>query len=122
MSESPFQGFQYRVEVDGILVAGFKTVTGLDSAGNAGSGNATLTSGITDSKRFFEWIEDCLGGEITRMWVTVIELNTAGEKVATWQLNEAWPTACRVHQFRSSTSEMGLVSLELAYVSMTQVK
>src|SRR5690625_3696332 len=104
----PYRNFRFRVELEGIQQAGFSEVSGFDASldvveyregtdvitprkmpGLAKYGNITLKWGVTDSMDMYQWMQDCIEGNVERKTVTIIAVDEEGTDVATWQVIEA---------------------------------
>lgn len=137
----PYRNFRFRVEVDGITQAGFSEVTGFDTSidiieyregtdittprklpGLTKYGNITLKWGVTDSMDLYDWMLMAVNGEIERKTVTIIALDEEGSDVATWQVNEAWPTKYTAPDFNGMSSEVAIEFLEIAHEGMQRTQ
>lgn len=138
---SPIKNFRFRLEVDGLDVAGFSEVTGFDATvdvieyrngddplatpmkapGLTKYSNITLKWGVTDSLELYNWIQDIINGTIEKKTVTITALDDLGEAGASWQLREAWPVKYTAPDFNGLGSEVAMESLELAHEGLTRV-
>lgn len=142
MATYPYTRYRYRVEIDGIDVAGFSEVTGYDASievveyregnmlpptpiklpGLRKYGNITLKWGLTDSMDMYNWISPGLDTDVERKTVTIILQNENDEDVASWQLINAWPVKYTAPEFSATASEIAIEQLELAHEGMTRTK
>ena len=92
-------------------------------------GNVTLKFGYTSNNAFKTWIQECVSetrGEMPRSEVQIemidinsgapqgiVEQTTPGGKV--WLLTNAWVTKYTAPDLNSTTSEVAIESVELAY-------
>jgi phage tail-like protein len=137
----PFTKFRYRMEIEGISVAGFSEVTGFDSSidvteyregnmvptpmkvqGLRKYGNITLKWGTTDSKELYDWMMKGVDGFVERKTVTITLLDEMPADVASWQIINAWPCKYTVPDFNATSSEVAIETLELAHEGMTRTK
>lgn len=137
----PYRNFRFRVELEGIQQAGFSEVSGFDASldvveyregtdvitprklpGLAKYGNITLKWGVTDSMDMYQWMQDCIEGNVERKTVTIIAVDEEGTDVATWQVIEAWPTKYTAPDFNGTASEVAIELLEVAHEGMTRTQ
>lgn len=137
----PYRNFRFRVEIEGIQQAGFSEISGFDASldvveyregpdiitprklpGLAKYGNITLKWGVTDSMDMYQWVQDCIEGNVERKTVTIIAIDEEGSDVATWQVIEAWPTKYNAPDFNGTASEVAIELLEVAHEGMTRTQ
>lgn len=136
----PFTKFRYKVEFGGTDTASFSEVSGFDASidvveyregdmrptpmkvqGLTKYGNVTLKWGLTDSKKFYEWMSSGLEGAVVRKeTISISLLNEAGTAVASWQVINAWPTKYTAPDFNATASEVAIETLEIAHEGMTR--
>lgn len=107
----PLRSYCYRVEIDGIAVAAFQSVSGLDvkvqmteyregtdrggvrklPAFPAYESNITLVRGQTSvNSAFWDWHRELAAGQIQRRDGSVILCNEAGDDQIRWDWREGW--------------------------------
>lgn len=131
----PYNAFNFIVELDGLPVAGFTEVSGLDFEievieyrdgddaeprvrklpGLRKYGNVTLKWGITASDEFREWIAQSLNGPVLKRNGTIAILGEDHERVATWGLENAWPCKYQGPGLRATGNEVAIESIELTH-------
>lgn len=136
----PFRNFRFRVEIDGIQQAGFSEVSGFDASidiveyrngdetittphklpGLTKYGNITLKWGSTDSLEMYEWMASAIEGNIERKDITIIAIDEAGEDIASWVVEQAWPTKYTAPTFNALANEVAIELLEIAHEGMTR--
>lgn len=136
--KDPFRNFRFRVEIDGIQQAGFSEVSGFDASidvveyreGNEATmtphklsgltkyGNISLKWGATNSMEMYEWMEKAIQGKIERKTITIIAINEEGEDIASWLVEEAWPTKYTAPTFNALANEIAIELLEIAHEGM----
>ena len=107
--KDPFRNFCFRVEIEGVQVAAFSEITGLESTvepndykvgheqntrklpGQNKASNITLKRGVTDSSTLHDWQEEVLQGVITRKSVSITAVNDDGTDGARWEIRDVWP-------------------------------
>jgi phage tail-like protein len=96
-------------------------------------GNITLKMGYTRSQDFKTWIQSCVNerrGETPRHNVTIelIDINAGSpqtlvsstiDSTLTWILKDAWVAKYTGPDLNSSTSEVAIESVEIAYEELT---
>jgi phage tail-like protein len=106
----PYHGFNFLVEIDGLLCGGFTRVQGLESSiavdDRAEGGvngyvhkilkettfpNLVLTHGITDLDALWAWYEQTSRGVIERKHGTIMLLGNAGAPAMWWDFRDALP-------------------------------
>ena len=140
MAGYPHGKFNYKVEIDGLEAGGFSEVTGFDASidvieyregdmtqtpikipGLKKYGNITLKQGLVDSMVLYEWMTAGLEGDVERKTLTITLLDIAGSPAASWQIINAWPVKYTAPDFKATSSEVAIESLEIAHEGMTRV-
>ena len=130
----PFGGFNFLVEIDGIALARFSEVSGLDSTidvieyreggtnatprklpGMTKYSNVTLKRGITDNTELYEWHRDAVQGSVSRRNGSIVLLNLAGEEVTRWNFFEGWPTKYTGPDLNATGTEVAVETVEIAH-------
>ena len=138
-THDPFNGYNFWVEWDGIVHAGFRECTGLDGARAATAyregtdkqlssrqiaglntdGNITLKRGITDNDELWKWQKEVLDGETKRQNVSIILANDKGEETLRWNLEKCWPVHWVAPEFNATSGEVAIETLELVHEGVT---
>lgn len=94
-------------------------------------GNVTMKMGMTNSNPFMQWIQDCVSEQrpaLVRKNISIelIDSNTdtakskiegsQGGKI--WTLKEAWVTKYNAPDLDAKTSDVAIVSMEIAYETL----
>jgi phage tail-like protein len=106
----PYQGYNFLVEIDGLLVGGFTRVQGLESTisveDRAEGGvndyvhkilkatsypNLVLSHGLTDLDTLWAWYDRTARGVIERKHGTIMLLDNGGVPALWWDFREALP-------------------------------
>jgi phage tail-like protein len=129
----PYGAFNFLVQIDGIDVAGFSEVSGLESTvgvieyrngsdttvrklpGLTKYTNLVLERGVTLSRDLWNWHKAILDGQIDRRSVTVTLLNEAREAVHRFTLRNAWPCRWSGPHFDASRSAVAIETLEICH-------
>lgn len=136
----PFRNYRFLVEVDGLLVAGFSRVTGLEAEveteeyaqGGRNSytpsfptgvrhPNVVLERGLTTSQQLWRWVEDARNGEIRRKDGRMFLLDETGAPAWAWTFRQAYPVKWTGPELRADQGEVAVESLELSHRGLTKV-
>jgi phage tail-like protein len=133
--QDPLRNFRFRLEIDGIQVAGFCEVTigaittdaidyreGTDPAhvrklsGLTRFGNVSLKRGVTDSLELFKWHQQIVAGQLktSRRNVAIVVASEDGEDQARFVVTNAWPTKYQPSDLNGKGGEVFIEQLELA--------
>ena len=127
----PYKNYKFRVEIDGINVAGFCEVSGISSEvetieyreggddrtrklpGLIKFGNVTLKRGMTDSRDLYNWHRALLQGTLDRRNIQIVLLDDERKDVARWRLIDAFPQKYEGPCLNAKSSEVAIETLEL---------
>lgn len=137
--KDPYGAFNFLVEIEGTVVAGFAEVTGLETRtdvieyreGSEGLmvrklpglnkyPNITLKRGVSENRQLWVWRENIMKGQDDRRSVSIILLDRARTEVLRWNLSEAWPCKWAGPSLSARSSETAIETLELAYESLEE--
>ena len=144
-ANDPLRNFRYRLEIDGIVQAGFSEVAIGDASndpieyreGNEITtvrklkglnkyGNITLKWGLTDSIELSNWhrmvVDDATPLAAARRTVVIRVQNEAGEDKAAWEITRAWPTKYNPADLNGKGNEVAIDSLELANEGIRRIQ
>jgi phage tail-like protein len=133
--KDPFLGFNFSVEVEGLVVGGFSEVSGLQAEveiqdyreggvnefihRRAGPirypSTLVLKKGMTDASGLFSWYRNVMQGKVERKNLSVILLNSQGEEKVRWNFRNAYPVKWVGPDLRAASSELAVESVELAH-------
>lgn len=132
----PYVNYNFLVEIDGIIRAGFQEVGGLDSSieivehreggdnttvrklpAMAKYSNLTLKWGVTDDAQLWDWHQKWVAGDpaVGRKNGSVILLDRQGKEKARWNFFSAWPAKWTGPAFNAEGKDVAIESLELAH-------
>ena len=130
----PYTSFQFLVEIDGLVVAGFFEVTGLQAEtqiedyreGGVNDyvhklpkettyPNITLKKGITDSDVLWKWHQNVVNGKIERRSGYIVLLDSEGSETWRWNFIDAYPAKWTGPDLRAEDSAVALESIELVH-------
>jgi phage tail-like protein len=133
--DDPYLNFNFRVEIDGIAVAGFseaelpegrievvayregadKTSAARLLPGRVEHGPVVLRRGFTGDPALFQWWSDAASGNVERHNVLVVLQDEQCNDVARWQLRRAWPAKWEGPALRGLGNEVVIETLVLAH-------
>lgn len=131
----PYAGYNFRVEIDGLTRAGFKTCSGLELNQNAGtyregtdptlgmrkipgmvsSSDISLGRGITKDRELWDWMQAARGGNVSRRNMSVVLMNDAGKEVVRWNFRNAWPIKWSGPSLDATSDEFAMESLDITH-------
>jgi phage tail-like protein len=141
--KDPLRNFHFRVEIDGIAVAGFSEVVigptttetidyreGTDAphvrklSGLNKSGDITLKRGLTDSLDLYNWYKQVVAGELvgSRRQVVIVIADEAGADRARFVVTGAWPVKVELSNFNAKGNDVCIETLELANEGIERVQ
>lgn len=122
------------VELDGMLVAGFSEVSGLNSelelqeVAEGGLNQYThrlpgrvrleplvLKRGMTTTNELWSWYSDVMRGVIQRKSGSIILYNEKDQEFRRWNFYDAYPTKWSGADLRASSSEIAVEYVELTH-------
>lgn len=132
--EDPLGAYNFKVEIEGLLVAGFTQASGLEvttdvfkyaeGGHNAGEwvfpgkstfSDITLTHGMTLSTVLYDWYMDVLNGKITRKNATIFLLDKQKETLRSWNLYHAFPSKWVGPSFDAAQGGIAFEALTLVH-------
>jgi len=145
MRKSPLLTFRYIVEIDGIVIAGFSEVSGLDQEieteefheggvdfihhlpKGIKNSNLVLKRGISDSNELRNWYNDVVkaisfGSKIPKSSnISILILNAVGEDEVRFHIKSAYPVKWSGPRLSGSGSEVAIETLELVHEGLVIV-
>lgn len=133
----PYTQFNFLLEIDGIVAAGFTEVSGVTMESDVieyreGSdvthvrklpglskyGNITLKRGFTDSAELSDWRKTVTDGQTQRKDGAIILMNEAGEPALRWEFTNAFPSKLEGATLNATANEVAMETVELAVESV----
>jgi phage tail-like protein len=131
----PFGGYNFRVEIDGITRAGFKSCSGLEISQNAGAyregsdrslivrkipglvttSDVTLARGITNDSELWQWRKKLGSGTVDRRNMSIVLVDDSGKDVIRWNLRNCWPTKWTGPTLDATSDELAIETLVIAH-------
>jgi phage tail-like protein len=140
--QDPLRNVRFRLEIDGLQVAGFSEVVigattteaieyreGNEPArvrklsGLTKFGNVTLKRGVTDSLELFQWSQQIVQGQLNanRKNVAIVVLSEGGEDRARFVISNAWPIKYDPSDLNAKGNEVFIECLELVNEGIERV-
>jgi len=129
----PFRNFNFRVEIDGIAVASFAEVSGLESEtvvidyrtgdsrvtrklpGLTKYANIVLKRGMTLDLALWQWRKSVVEGRAERRNGSIVLSDEAGKDMLRINFFEGWPCKWEGPALNAKTSEVAIETLEIAH-------
>jgi phage tail-like protein len=131
----PFVNFNFLVETNGVLAAGFSEVTGMNAEtqaveyregrdpysntrklpGLSKYGNVTMKKGVVVDQDFFKWFKTGVDGDIVRLDISILLLDEQRQEKVRYNLTSAWPVKFVGPDLKASANEIAVQSLEIAH-------
>ncbi len=131
----PYRGYNFRVEIEGVTVAGFRECSGLDTSqdpieyregadrattvrklpGLVKYANISLKRGVTDANELWQWRAKVIEGKIERRSGSIILADDTGAEMKRWNFFEGWPTKWTGPTFNATANEVAIETLEIAH-------
>jgi len=129
----PFENFRFRVEIEGMVQAGFTECSGLGShievveireGGDATSatrkvpGRVTypdivLKWGVTASRELYNWHQAVINGQLQRKSGSVVLLDAERQEVVRWNFSNAWPSKFDGPTLNAKGNDVAIESLTI---------
>jgi phage tail-like protein len=130
----PFTAFRFKVEIDGLIEAGFSECSGLqvetelEEVREGGVNefihrlpkaskhvNLSLKHGITASDVLWNWQKDVVSGKVQRKTVNVLLLDMQGQETWRWSFQNAYPVKWVGPELKADGSAVAIETIELAH-------
>ena len=132
--QDPYGAFRFRMEIDGLTVAQFSEISGLQAETETepyeeGGVNdfvhelpkrtkfphLTLKRGITDRDDLWQWYHDVVSGTVKRRNGSVVLLDSAGEEKWRWTFDQAYPVKWTGPDLRADNNAVAFEAVELVH-------
>ena len=140
LGHDPFMGYNFLVEIGGVVIGGFSEVSGLSSEIELESyqegglngfvhkfpkhttyPNLVLSRGLINIDLFYLWYEATNQGLIQQLSGTVILLNNQQVPVLWWSFKNAYPVKWDGPQLNASNDEIAVEKIELVHQGISQL-
>src|SRR5438270_9847600 len=132
--KDPYKAFNFRVEINGVVSAGFMECSGLSTEtdiieyreggdpapvrklpGLHKVSNITLKRGMTDNRDLWNWRKTILDGNIDRRNGAIIILADDRTELARIEFVSGWPSKWEGPYFNAKSSQVAIETLEIAH-------
>jgi phage tail-like protein len=130
----PYGRFNFLLDIDGTVKAGFSEVSGLTTEteiieyregadkgptrklpGLTKFSNITLKRGLTNDRSLWDWRKTVIDGATQRANVTLTLLDESRQPVVVWKIRNAWPSKWEGPALNAKSSDVAIETLELAH-------
>ncbi len=131
----PYLGYNFAVEVDGLVVGGFSDVSGLVAETEvqeyregglnefthrrAGPtkypGNLVLKRGISEAAGLWSWYACVMQGTVERKTVSIVLLDSTCQERRRWSFQRAYPVKWEGPGLRAAAAEISVETIELVH-------
>ena len=136
--EDPFPSYNFAVEIDHMVHAGFSEVSGLQieievtpyreggvngfvhmRAGPAKyPSNLKVKKGVTVVRELWDWYWQVTQGTVVRKTVSVLLLDSSGEEKRRWVFRDAYPVTWLGPDLNASANQMAFETLEFVHAGL----
>jgi len=138
--EDPFVGYDFRLEIDGVEVAGFKEVNGAETKtavieyaegdgpngtirklpGRTNYTNVVLKRGISGGIDLWEWYKEVIDAEreYERKEIALHLLDDGGDPQKTYTFSEAWPCRYKIDAVDAMADKLAIEEIEFAFEAL----
>ena len=131
--DDPYSGFNFLVELEGVVSAGFSAVSGLgletevieyrtgaDAAVRKLPGltrypSIVLKRGLTRDVSLWEWRQAVVAGKVDRRSGSILLRDEGGQPVMRWSFVRGWPARWQGPTLDARTGEVAIETLEIAH-------
>lgn len=136
----PYSGYNFLVEIEGIIAGGFTEVSGLaietevEPVKEGGANdivyqlpkstkytNITLKHGLTDLDLLWGWYQDVIRGKIVRKSGVIILSGRSGQIGKLWGFVEAYPIKWEVSNFNATSNTIVTETLVLTHHGINKI-
>jgi phage tail-like protein len=131
--DDPYKGFNFRVEIDGVSLAAFSEVGGLENEtavieyrvggepntvrklpGLTRYANIVLRRGITQDAELWSWRKSIIEGNVDRRNGTIVLLDDTGNEVVRWNFFQGWICKWEGPALIASGNEVAIETIAIA--------
>jgi len=129
----PYKNFNFRVEIEGLTVAEFSEVSGLESEtavieyrtgadrvarklpGLTKFGNVVLRRGLTQDAELWNWRKTVLDGNVERKNGSIFLLADDGTEVMRWNFHNGWISKWVGPALNAKSSDVAIETIEITH-------
>ena len=133
-----FKQFNFLLELDGVISAGFTEVNGLEYESNVAEyregydservrkisgltkfNNITLKRGVVSLANMGDWFRSTKDGQIVRRDGTIILLDESKKEVLRWTFMNGWICKCSAPKIQSLSNEVDVELMEICHEGLS---
>jgi phage tail-like protein len=137
--DDPYKAFNFRVEIDGVAVAAFSEVSGLESEtevieyrtgterntvrklpGLTKHANIVLRRGITQDTELWNWRKAVADGQVDRRNGSIVLLDEDRSEVLRWNFVNGWISKWLGPTLNAEGNEVAIETIEIAHEGLEQ--
>lgn len=137
--DDPYAAFNFRVEIDGVALAAFSEVSGLESEtevieyrtgtesnavrklpGLTKHANIVLRRGVTQDAELWHWRMTVEDGQVDRRNGSIVLLDDDRSEVLRWNFLEGWISKWVGPTLNATGNEVAIETIEIAHEGLTQ--
>ena len=137
----PFAGYNFRLEIDGVEVAGFKEINGAETKtkvieysdgegpnngiikrpGRTSYTNIIFKRGVSEGEELWEWYQEVIADarDFERKEIAIHLLDDDGEPQKTYTCTEAWPCGYKIASLSATDDQVAVEEIEFAFEALT---
>ena len=137
--DDPYKAFNFRVEIDGVALAAFSEVSGLESEtevieyrtgserntvrklpGLTRYANIVLRRGVTQDAELWNWRKTVEDGQVDRRNGSIVLLDDDRTEVLRWNFVGGWISKWVGPTFNAKGNEVAIETVEIAHEGLTR--
>jgi phage tail-like protein len=137
--DDPYKSFNFRVEIDGVAVAAFSEVSGLESEtevieyrtgterntvrklpGLTKHANIVLRRGITQDTELWNWRKAVADGQVDRRNGSIVLLDDDRADVLRWNFLNGWISKWVGPTLNAKGNDVAIETIEIAHEGLTR--
>lgn len=131
----PYRAYNFRMEIDGLTLAGFSEVSGLTTEGEVieyrngdhpfltttkfpglrSYPNIMLRRGMTTSRELWRWRLNVINGKTDRRNGAVVLLDEERKRVVEWRFTSGWLVRYEGPSLNATGNEVAVEAIEIAH-------
>ena len=137
--DDPYKAFNFLVEIDGVAVAAFSEVSGLESEtevieyrtggeinsvrklpGLTKHPNLVLRRGVTQDAELWNWRRTVVEGRVERRNGSIVLLDDDRSPVVRWNFRQGWISKWSGPALNAKGNEVAIETIEIAHEGLTR--
>lgn len=137
--DDPYKAYNFRVEIDGVALAAFSEVSGLESEtevieyrtgtesntvrklpGLTKHANIVLRRGVTQDAELWNWRKTVEDGQVDRRNGSIVLLDDDRSEVLRWNFTNGWISKWVGPNLNAEGNEVAIETIEIAHEGLRQ--